>query len=274
MTGMTTPDQPPIIPGYQQPQPYAPILPPKRHTVRNVLLIVVAGLVALCGVGTIVAAATSSGKAGYQAAAGGAPSSPTAAAVPTVLNSPAQVIAALNHAGLSCGAESLVSNPANGAFAMSQCGPDVVISRYANPGAAAASRESLSAIMKDGGSTGYAVTFGNWLINAGKDQSYAQKVADLFHGTLTPIGGAKPSPTKPAVPAIDDGTWTVGVDFPAGIYSTTGTAGSDCYWEISKSGSNGADIIDNHLGGGHLRVTLKAGQDFDTERCGTWTKIG
>ena len=42
---------------------YPPPAPPKKkHTVRNVLLIVAAGLVALCGVGTIVTAATSSGK--------------------------------------------------------------------------------------------------------------------------------------------------------------------------------------------------------------------
>lgn len=61
------------IPGNPEQQPHAPLwfqpLPPKKkHTVRNVLLIVVAGLVALCGVGTIIAATTSSGKAGYQAA--------------------------------------------------------------------------------------------------------------------------------------------------------------------------------------------------------------
>lgn len=48
---------------------FAPILPPKKkHTVRNVLLIVLAALVALCGIGTIVAATTSSGKAGLAAA--------------------------------------------------------------------------------------------------------------------------------------------------------------------------------------------------------------
>lgn len=67
MHGMNTPDQPPIIPAHQYPQ-YAPILPPKKHTTRNVLLIVLAGLIALCGVGTIIAATTSSGKAGYNAA--------------------------------------------------------------------------------------------------------------------------------------------------------------------------------------------------------------
>jgi hypothetical protein len=81
-------------------------------------------------------------------------------------------------------------------------------------------------------------------------------------------------PAAPVVPTIDDGTWTVGTDFPAGKYRTTGVAGADCYWEIAKSGTNGSDIVDNHIGAGHLTVTLKVGQDFDTERCGTWAKIG
>jgi hypothetical protein len=66
----------------------------------------------------------------------------------------------------------------------------------------------------------------------------------------------------------------VGQDFPAGTYRTTAVAGSDCYWEITKSGSNGSDIVDNHIGGGHLTVALKVGQDFDTEGCGTWSKVG
>lgn len=81
-------------------------------------------------------------------------------------------------------------------------------------------------------------------------------------------------PAAPAKPAnsIDDGTWTVGEDIPAGTYKTTGS-GETCYWSITKSGSNGDDIINNHIGGGNLRVTLKKGQDFETARCGTWTKI-
>jgi hypothetical protein len=84
-----------------------------------------------------------------------------------------------------------------------------------------------------------------------------------------------PAPTTkavPAVPTITDGTWTVGEDFPAGTYKTVG-AGSTCYWAITKSGTNGSDIVDNHIGGGNLRVTLKAGQDFETDRCGTWAKV-
>lgn len=116
----------------------------------------------------------------------------------------------------------------------------------------------------------------------------AAKATNCPHGTLpngscadagTPqstviVGTIAASPAAPAGPAttITDGTWTVGADIVAGTYKTTG-AGGDCYWAILKTGSNGADIVNNHVGGGNLRVTLKAGQDFETERCGTWQKV-
>lgn len=80
-------------------------------------------------------------------------------------------------------------------------------------------------------------------------------------------------PPPPAVPTIADGSWTVGTDFPPGTYRTEG-AGSNCYWGIYKSGSNEADIIQNHIGAGNLTVTLQQGQDFTSRRCGVWKKTG
>jgi len=72
---------------------------------------------------------------------------------------------------------------------------------------------------------------------------------------------------------ITDGAWTIGVDFPAGKYRTTSPVDPNCYWEIDKSGTNGGTIINNDIpGGGRPTVTLKAGQDFRTRDCGTWTK--
>lgn len=83
-----------------------------------------------------------------------------------------------------------------------------------------------------------------------------------------------PAPAAPAAPSVDDGTWTVGIDLPAGTYRTTAVVSSDCYWGIYKSGTNGNDIIANDIpGGGRPTVTVKAGQDFRTARCGTWVKI-
>lgn len=90
-----------------------------------------------------------------------------------------------------------------------------------------------------------------------------------------PAGAATSATTAPVpsgpVTSIAEGTWTVGVDIVAGTYRVVG-AGKDCYWSITKTGSNGSDIVDNAIGGGNLSVTLKAGQDFTTKRCGTWQK--
>jgi hypothetical protein len=73
--------------------------------------------------------------------------------------------------------------------------------------------------------------------------------------------------------SIAEGTWTVGVDVEPGTYRTARPVGSDCYWGIYRSGSNGSDIIDNGIpGGGHPMVTLSEGQDFVNNRCGTFVK--
>lgn len=86
------------------------------------------------------------------------------------------------------------------------------------------------------------------------------------------------SATKPAAPAptlIEDGIYTVGEDIPAGVYKVTSPVSDGCYWVIYKSGTNGESIIANALpSGGYPKVALKKGQDFETERCGAWKKIG
>lgn len=79
---------------------------------------------------------------------------------------------------------------------------------------------------------------------------------------------------KKYVPTITNGVWTVGRDIPAGTYTSNGVSGS-CYWEITRSGSNGQDIIANDLpSGGFPTVTLSTGQDFSTDGCGSWKKVG
>lgn len=48
---------------------------------------------------------------------------------------------------------------------------------------------------------------------------------------------------------------------------------SDCYWAVLQTGTNGSDIIENGIpGGGRPTVTVKKGQDFESQRCGTWVK--
>jgi len=76
-----------------------------------------------------------------------------------------------------------------------------------------------------------------------------------------------------AATTIREGMWVVGRDIEAGTYRTAAAVGSDCYWGIYRSGSNGDDIIANDIpGGGFPTVTLSGGQDFKTARCGSWVK--
>lgn len=70
-----------------------------------------------------------------------------------------------------------------------------------------------------------------------------------------------------------NGTWTVGVDIEPGTYRTTEAVTQTCYWGIYRSGTNKDDIIQNDLvTGGFPTVTLSAGQDFESSRCGTWAR--
>lgn len=72
---------------------------------------------------------------------------------------------------------------------------------------------------------------------------------------------------------IDEGVWTVGTDVAAGNYRTTEAVSGDCYWAIYRSGTNQDDIVQNDIvTGGRPSVTVRDGQDFETNRCGTWDK--
>ena len=75
---------------------------------------------------------------------------------------------------------------------------------------------------------------------------------------------------KAAETSITEGVWLVGEDIKAGRYRTVDPVDSgSCYWKIHKGG----DIIDNEIvTGGRPTVTLKDGQEFTTQRCGTWAK--
>lgn len=91
-------------------------------------------------------------------------------------------------------------------------------------------------------------------------------------GRLTWTDPAPPTPE--AKPTIEEGVWTVGVDVPPGTYRVTAPVDDGCYWAITKSGSNGENIIANDIvSGGRPTVTLKKGQDFESARCGTWEKV-
>jgi len=100
------------------------------------------------------------------------------------------------------------------------------------------------------------------------------RAAEAPPGATMIDGSPSPRAVAASVPEVDDGVWAVGDDLPAGTYRTTDKVSSRCYWEISKTGSGGADIVANDLpGGGRPQVTLKKGQTFKTDNCGTWRKV-
>lgn len=69
-----------------------------------------------------------------------------------------------------------------------------------------------------------------------------------------------------------DGLFTVGLEISAGKWRSDGT-GDSCYWKISPDGDPDK-ILSNHFGNAGGTVTLKAGQEFESDRCGNWTKVG
>lgn len=83
---------------------------------------------------------------------------------------------------------------------------------------------------------------------------------------------ALPAPAGPATRITSDGVYEVGVDIAAGRYKTPGTA-QTCYWRRSPI-DNSSKILENHLGDGAAIATVKVGEQFETKRCGVWTRSG
>ena len=91
--------------------------------------------------------------------------------------------------------------------------------------------------------------------------------------TALATSAAPAAPTKAPPATIEEGTWTVGEDFPAGTYKLQTAATSMCFWFIYKSGTNqGTTVESDIVTGGRPTVTLKRGHDFKSD-CGTWVKV-
>lgn len=101
-----------------------------------------------------------------------------------------------------------------------------------------------------------------------------QPVMDLCQSSIN----AAKQDAQDAVPVgpantIEEGHWTVGVDVAAGTYKTESPVSGHCYWGIYKAGTNKSDIIANdNVAGGYPVVTLKKGQEFTNQGCGTFVK--
>lgn len=111
--------------------------------------------------------------------------------------------------------------------------------------------------------------------NAGKSCSKVGQVSKKFGTVCTQVGRKRiwqrASSAKQS--GFGDGTYRVGADIPAGLYSTPGT--STCYWErLSDFSGSLSSIIANSIGGGREIVELRATDvGFKSSRCGRWSKF-
>jgi hypothetical protein len=85
-----------------------------------------------------------------------------------------------------------------------------------------------------------------------------------------------PSPKKTTEPepksTISNGVHEVGVDVKAGQYKTNVPEGALCYWE-RRIGDAISDSTSRYKEGpARQSVTLKKGETFETEDCGTWKR--
>jgi hypothetical protein len=99
--------------------------------------------------------------------------------------------------------------------------------------------------------------------------------------TGPPATTAPPPATPPAAagPTIRDGTWLVGTDIQPGQYRARVPADSSlCYWARLRGTSGTAnDSISNgaHQPNTEAFVTIaRTDKAFQSEGCGSWTKIG
>ena len=82
---------------------------------------------------------------------------------------------------------------------------------------------------------------------------------------------APPAAAAGPLTTFADGTYEVGVDVAPGKYKTQ--AEGFCYWDRTKKndGSLG-DIVQQGVGDGAQVVTIKSGEFFKSQSCGTWTR--
>jgi len=82
---------------------------------------------------------------------------------------------------------------------------------------------------------------------------------------------AAPAPS----PIAGIGQWEVGVDMAAGVYKVTAAVDPKamCYWKVTQTGKPKHVIANDIVERGTPSVTVKRGQDFTTEDCGTWARV-
>ena len=105
--------------------------------------------------------------------------------------------------------------------------------------------------------------------------------------TVTESAEAESAPTASKAPTteettepesestMEEGTYEIGVDAEPGRYKTrVPDDSSGCYWERLKDDRGGLDSIianDNVNAGARVSITVKDGEFFNSQGCGTWT---
>ena len=89
-------------------------------------------------------------------------------------------------------------------------------------------------------------------------------------GTWSPVTG--PLPGTPRA-QFADGVYMVGSDIQPGVWRSTGSNTTSCYWARLKNLTGSNDIIANDSGTGPRVVEILATDvAFESSRCGTWTR--
>lgn len=122
-----------------------------------------------------------------------------------------------------------------------------------------------------------------YLLCAKLDTDYTDKtVARMDWKKADAIGALALCPDAPHAAAlqevvntvkVSEGTYTVGKDIEPGTYRTRPGV-KDCYWSRTNGGGG---IIANDMVGfapDGVTVTVYPGEGFESQRCGTWTKVG
>lgn len=167
------------------------------------------------------------------------------------------------------------------ALASGSCSDSDLLALFENQDAVLASLEAKAKLMYEfeldyGAVPAQSLLVGdNWTINSDDAEGLALKLggevrvitADSYAGAPEIEEGA----SNLSGPIIEDGSWLVGTDFPAGEYTLAESPVDSCYWGIYEGGSNQDEIIANdNVDGGYPTVVLEDDQEFESSDCGTW----
>jgi hypothetical protein len=105
----------------------------------------------------------------------------------------------------------------------------------------------------------------------------ATETAEAESATASKAPAAKKTTEPEPGSTMNEGTYEIGVDAKPGRYKTRVPQDSaGCYWEKMKDDSGGFNslIANGEVNpGGRVSITLKRGEFFNSEDCGTWTRV-